>query len=105
MSDEIEEIRKRWKRPVYQGTLGARNIETLIDEIERLNLVCQRLQRDRNKLAADLAFVRGEYTNTLSMTEDAIAMRGRLALVDGLRSLLAETQAELATVRAMIVAR
>jgi hypothetical protein len=70
-----------------------------------LNLVCQRLQRDRNKLAADLAFVRGEYTDTLSMAEDAIAMRGRLALVDGLRSLLAETQAELATVRAMIVAR
>jgi chromosome segregation ATPase len=70
-------------------------------EVERLRLVCTQLQRDRNELAATLAFVRDEYTDTLNMAEDAIAMRGRLALVDGLRALLAETQAELATVIAM----
>jgi len=71
------------------------------EQVRHLRDVCTRLQRDRNELAATLAFVRDDYTDTLHMTDDAIAMRGRLALVDGLRMLLAETQAELATVLAM----
>lgn len=79
-------------------------VRLLLEEIERLRDVCARLQRDRNELAAVLAFARLD-VDTLHMTEDAIAMRGRLALVDGLRSLLAESQAELDTVRAMTSTR
>ena len=79
-------------------------VRLLLEEIERLRDVCARLQRDRDELADALAFARLD-VDTLHMTEDAIAMRGRLALVDGLRALLAETQAELAAVRCMLSAR
>ena len=79
-------------------------VHLLLENIKRLRDVCARLQRDRNELAAALAFVRLG-VDTINMTEDAIAMRGRLALVDGLRALLAETQAELAAVRCMLSAR
>ena len=105
MKKEIDEIAKRWKRPIYEGTLGAHNVAFLVDEIERLEDVCARLQRDRNELAAVVAFVREDYLDTLHMTEDAIAMRGRLALVDGLRALLDEANAEIVTLRAMSSAR
>ena len=79
-------------------------VHLLLENIKRLRDVCARLQRDRNELAAALAFVRLG-VDTINMTEDAIAMRGRLALVDGLRALLAETQAELAAVRYMFSTR
>lgn len=75
-------------------------IGVLRDEVERLRDACARLQRDRNELAAALAFVRLD-VDTLKLSEREIAARGRLALVDGLRALLAEAQAELVTVRAM----
>ena len=79
-------------------------VRLLLEEIERLRDVCARLQRDRNELADALAFVRLG-VDTLHMTEDAIAMRGRLALVDGLRALLDEANAEIVTLRAMSSAR
>jgi hypothetical protein len=62
------------------------------------------LVRERDELAAALAFVRLG-VDTIHMTEDAIAMRGRLALVDGLRALLDEANAEIVTLRAMSSAR
>ena len=79
----------------------ADRVRLLLEEIERLRGVCDRLQRDRNELAAVVAYVREDCLDTLNMTEDAIAMRGRLALVDGLRALLDEANAEIVTLRAM----
>jgi hypothetical protein len=75
-------------------------VHLLLENIKRLRDVCARLQRDRDELAATLAFVRLG-VDTINMTEDAIAMRGRLALVDGLRALLDEANAEIVTLRAM----
>ena len=86
------------------STRETERVHLLLENIKRLRDVCARLQRDRDELAAALAFVRLG-VDTINMTEDAIAMRGRLALVDGLRALLAETQAELAAVRCMFSAR
>jgi hypothetical protein len=82
------------------STSETERVHLLLENIKRLRDVCALLQRDRDELAAALAFVRLG-VDTINMTEDAIAMRGRLALVDGLRALLAETAAELVTVRAM----
>ena len=79
-------------------------VHLLLANIKRLRDVCARLQRDRDELAAALAFVRLG-VDTINMTEDAIAMRGRLALVDGLRALLDEANAEIVTLRAMSSAR
>lgn len=75
-------------------------VGVLRDEVDRLRDACAALRRDRNELAAALAFVRLD-VDTLKLSERQIAARGRLALVDGLRALLAETQAELVTARAM----
>ena len=79
-------------------------VHLLLANIKRLRDVCARLQRDRDELAAALAFVRLG-VDTINMTEDAIAMRGRLALVDGLRALLDEAHSEIVTLRAMSSAR
>lgn len=78
----------------------ADRVRPLLDEIERLRDVCACLQRDRNELADALAFARLD-VDTLKLSERKIAARGRLALVDGLRALLAEAHSEIVTLRAM----
>ena len=82
------------------STRETERVHLLLENIKRLRDVCARLQRDRDELADELAFVRLG-VDTINMTEDAIAMRGRLALVDGLRALLDEANAEIVTLRAM----
>jgi hypothetical protein len=86
------------------STRETERVHLLLENIKRLRDVCALLQRDRDELAAALAFVRLG-VDTINMTEDAIAMRGRLALVDGLRALLDEANAEIVTLRAMSSAR
>lgn len=107
MRGPIKEIAARWRAGghVHNVREARRDVDALLDEVARLEDVCARLQRDRNDIAADLRFVRDDYTDTANMTEEAIAMRGRLALVDGLRALLAEANAEITTLRAMSLTR
>ena len=86
------------------STRETERVHLLLENIKRLRDVCARLQRERDELAAALAFVRLGI-DTIHMTEDAIAMRGRLALVDGLRALLDEANTEIVTLRAISSAR